>query len=103
MGTLTPSLPRQVVAELVEVGIVEEQLGEDKVRARVDLLFEVLPIGVLALLAGDMALGKTRDADGEIALLANEAHQLAGELEPAGGDLEFAAAGRVAAQGQDDS
>ena len=59
------------------------------------------PIGVLALLAGDMALGKTGYADGEIPLLADKAHQLAGELEAAGRGLELSPAGRIAAQGQE--
>ncbi len=90
-----------VVAEFKEVGVVEEQLREDEVRAGIHLLLQMLPIGVLALFARDMALGKTRHADREITLLANEAHQLAGELKSAGSDLELAPAGRVAPQRQE--
>src|ERR1039458_8870228 len=84
-----------VVAELVEIGIVEEKLREHKVRAGIHLLLQVGPVGVLAFLASNMPLGKASHANAEIALLTNEAHQLAGELETARSDLEFATARRV--------
>ena len=57
----------------------------------------MLPIGVLAFFARDMALGKTGYANGKIPLLTNEFDQLAGELESSRSEWKFAAARRVAA------
>ena len=56
------------------------------------------PIGVFAVLARDVAFGKTGDADGKIALLADELDKLRGEYKTSGRGLEFTAAGRIAAQ-----
>ena len=55
---------------------------------------------MLAGFAGDMAFGKTGDADAEIALLADKPDQLAGVLEAAWRGFKLASAGRVAAQSQ---
>src|ERR1035437_7899378 len=59
------------------------------------------PGRVLACRAGNMTFRKTGDAGGKIARLADEIHQLRGIFKTAGRGLEFATAGRVAAQGQD--
>src|SRR3974390_3543736 len=90
----------QMFPEFEIISVVEKQLGNDKIGARFNLLFQVSPVNVLALLASNMAFGKAGDADTEIALFANECHQLVGELETTGRWAEFATAGRVAAQGQ---
>src|SRR5258708_2258020 len=58
----------------------------------------MLPVRVFALLARDVTFGKTGDAGGEAVLLADELYELRGKLEAAGRGLEFAAAGRIAAQ-----
>ena len=89
------------IPELEIIGVVEKQLREDEIRARVHLFLQMPPVGVFAFLAGDVAFGKTCDADGKIARLADEFHKLRRELKAAGRRLEFAAAGRVAAQGED--
>jgi len=61
----------------------------------------VPPVGVFAFLAGDVAFRKTGDARGEIARFADEFDKLRGEFKAAGCWQEFAAAGRIAAQGED--
>src|SRR6266704_824324 len=92
---------RHVVAKFIVVRVVKKQLSDDPIGARVNLSFQVTPIHVLAFFAGDVTFGKTGDADAEIVLFSNEPDQLAGKFEASGRGLELAAAGRVAAQGQD--
>ena len=92
----------EVIAELEEIGIVEKKLGDDEIRAAINLVLEPGPIHVFALLAGDVALGKTGGADGKAAQFADVADELVGKLEAALGFFEHAvAAGRIAAQGED--
>jgi hypothetical protein len=89
-----------VIAEFKKIRIVEKKLRDHKVRAGLDFFPQMPPIGVLALLAGDVAFGKTGDAGGKIPLLTDEIDQLGRIFKAAGRGLKFAAAGRVAAQGQ---
>ena len=56
------------------------------------------PVGVFAGLAGDVAFGKTGDADGKTVARADEFHKLGRKFKTAGRRLEFSAAGRVAAE-----
>ena len=99
-GTETPSLAGDVIAELEIIRVVEKQLREHKIRARVHFFLQMPPVGVLAGLVGDVAFGKTGDAHGKIARFADELHQFRGEFKAAGRGLELAAAGRIAAQGE---
>jgi hypothetical protein len=71
----------EMLTELEIVRVVEEELGDDKVGARINLLLEMLPIRMLAGLAGDVPLGKSRAADAEAVLLADEFHELRRILE----------------------
>ena len=66
-GTRTPELAGDMIAKFKIIRVVEKQLREDVVRAGVHLFLQMPPIGVFAVLAGDMAFGKTGDADGKIA------------------------------------
>ena len=59
------------------------------------------PVVVLPVFVGNVAFGKTGDARAKIAGLADEFHKLRREFKAAGRRPEFAAAGRVAAQGED--
>ena len=60
-------LAGDMIAKFKIIRVVEKQLREDVVRAGVHLFLQMPPIGVFAVLAGDMAFGKTGDADGKIA------------------------------------
>ena len=73
---LHAELARQVIAKFKKVRVVEKQLRQHEIRARLDLLLEMLPVHLLAQLAGDVAFRKTGDADAEAALLADELHEL---------------------------
>ena len=57
---------RQIITEFKVIGVVKEQLGQDKIRAGVHLLLQMTPVGLLAFLAGRVAFGKTGDPDGKI-------------------------------------
>src|SRR5579863_9784905 len=59
------------------------------------------PVVQLAILIGDMALGKAGGADGKLAGFADELHELRRILEAARGGDEVAAARGIAAQGED--
>ena len=92
---------RHKIAELKKISVVEKQLREDKIRARVRFFLQMFPIIKPANFIGDVAFGKTGDADGKIALLADELDELCGEFKAAGCGLKFSAGGRIAAQRQD--
>jgi hypothetical protein len=98
---LYAQLAGHIIPEFKIIGIVEKQLGEDKIRAGVHLFLQMPPVGVFAFLAGDVAFGKTGDADGKIARFADEFDQLRGKLETAGCGLEIRRrrAGRRAGRG----
>src|SRR5262245_5380116 len=53
----------QKVAELEVVLVVEEQLGDDEIGPVIDLVLQIAPVGELAVAAGDVSLGKARNAD----------------------------------------
>ena len=59
------------------------------------------PVVKFAIRIGNVAFGKTGDAHGKVAGLADEPDELRCEFKATGHRLEFTAAGRVAAQGQD--
>ena len=61
-GTRHAELAGHEIAELEIIGVVEKQLREHEIRARVHLFLQMPPVGVLAVLAGDVAFGKTGDA-----------------------------------------
>src|SRR5690348_12757305 len=88
----------QEIAEFVIIRVIEKQLREHVIRTGIDLLFQVSPVDVLALFAGDMALGKAGDADAEMVEFANEFHELVGIFKTAGRQLERSAAGRITAK-----
>ena len=91
----------EVIAEGIKVGVVEEELGDDEVRAAINLGLEPVPVHLAAFFASDVALGETSGADAEAAEFAEVADELVGELEAAFGGFKFATGGRVAAQGED--
>jgi hypothetical protein len=64
IGSLIPAGPRRV-AEAVKVRVVEEQLGDDQVRAVIHLALEVLKVSD-AVEALRVALGVAGDANAEI-------------------------------------
>ncbi|MFM2352477.1 MAG: hypothetical protein RL096_958, partial [Actinomycetota bacterium] len=70
--------------EGVEIRVVEEELGNDEVRAAINLGFEPVPIHLLAVLARDVAFGKASGADAEAAEFAQVADKLVGKLKAAG-------------------
>src|SRR4030095_4887785 len=86
------------LATLEVVAVVEEQLRDHEVGTAVDLLLQPLPVYLLALLAGDVALRESGDANGERPDLTNALNQLIRVLEAAFGSDELAAVRRIAAQ-----
>ena len=100
MGIVTPCLAAHVIPELKIVGIVEKQLSHDEIRAGIDFTFKVTPIGQLAGFAGNVAFGKTGDADAKVSLLPDKPNQLIGVLEAPWRQLKLASGRRVAAQRQ---
>src|SRR5262249_36116965 len=74
----------QMIAEREVVGVLEKELGDDEVRALLDLVGEAVPVHMTAFGAGDMPFGKSGDADGEIAGVADALHELIRVLETAG-------------------
>ena len=90
-----------MIAKAEEIGVVEEQLSQDKIRAAIDLGLQPVPIHFPPLLAGDVALRESGGADAKAAHLLDEGDQLMGKLEAALRFFELAAAGgRIAAQGE---
>src|SRR5688572_18916503 len=89
------------LAEAVEVGVVEEQLGDDEATAGVHLALEVLQVA-RAVEALGMAFGITGDADAEVVARLHERGNFIPVLESSL-SLDEAALPRrrVAAQGED--
>jgi uncharacterized membrane protein YqjE len=90
-----------MLAELKKVGVIKKQLGDDKIRAGIDFLFQMLPVHDLPLFARNMAFREAGNPDAEVALLPDEADQLVREFEPSRSRLKFRPIGRIAPQRQD--
>ena len=99
IGTSIPAAPRAL--DEVEVhGVVEEQLGDQEVDARADLLGEVAQV-VLGTGRVDVRLGEAGGADRERVAAGDQRDQLARVLEAAVGlRPRLLARRRVAAQGE---
>ena len=67
--------PRQEISAFEIVAILEEELGDDKIRSVIDLCLEPLPVQILAFATGDVPLRKSGDANGERAELADAPNQ----------------------------
>ena len=84
------------------MAVLEEELGDDEIRALIDLGLEPLPVDVFAFAAGDVALRKPCDADRKAAGRADMPDQLVRVLKTAVGPDELAdAARRVTPQSED--
>src|SRR5581483_7767688 len=70
-GDLDALLPLHVVPELVIITVIEEQLRDDEIGARIHFRFKVAPIDVFPAFARDVAFRKAGDSDTKIALFAN--------------------------------
>ena len=88
------------IPEGEEVVIVEEELGDEKTRAGVDLALEVLQVEV-RIRALRMAFGMAGGPDAKVVPVTNESDQLVGECQTAfGGYKLFLPLGRITAQRQ---
>jgi hypothetical protein len=99
---------RTTFAEIEEVAIIEEELGDDVVGAGVDLRFEVIHFDQ-SIRRRRMAFRETGHTDPETAAIgmragfvefANELHQIDRVLEDVGGFVVDASVGRIATQGE---
>lgn len=88
-----------VVAEAKEVGVIEEELRDDRACAGVDFAFEMFEIAseVEALW---MTFGEPRASDEGLGDRSDVGNELVGVLESAGRTCPCASAGRIAAEGQ---
>ena len=91
----------KMVAEGVEIGIVEKQLRDDEFDPGIDLGFQTVPIDFTAFFAGNVPFRETGRANGEAAKIAHKGDQLRTEFKTAFSLLEVTGpGGRIAAQGQ---
>src|SRR3954468_8864452 len=77
-------LLRQVLSKFKIIGIIKEQLRNDKIGSRIDFVLEPLPIHVLSFFARNMAFRETGHSNGKTVLLPDELYQLIGKLETSG-------------------
>lgn len=90
-----------VIPEFKKIGVVEEKLRQHEVRAGINLRFQVLPIHMFPLFAGDVSLRESRNPDAEAVKLPDEPDQFAGKLKSTRRHFELTTARWIAAQRED--
>src|SRR5438105_11763045 len=83
-----------MVPEFEEIRVIKEELGQNKVRAVIDFLLQVLPIDLPSPFAGHMAFRESGHPDGKAIQLPDQLDQLIGKLEPPLGLFKLTRPGR---------
>lgn len=90
------------LAEVVEIAVIEEKLGDDVIGSGIDLGFEILNF-FQAVRGGGMSFGEAGHSDGDVGeMFSEERNQIGGVEKTVRGWLPFGLTfGRIAAEGED--